>query len=245
MTYADHTLNTPAKTDSDAQDVRTRIVLAAAELIRLGNLDAATTRAVASAAKVQAPTIYRLFGDKNGLLDAVAEHSLNAYVIEKSSRPPSDDPIQDLRDGWDMHVTFGLANPGLFAILTGDTDSTPASGAKTAGLKVLEQRVKNIALAGKLRTSERRAIDLLRSVGTGTVLTLLSQTKQARDPGLSDAAREAVIAAITGTAEHSTSTGPAGAAAALHASLPQTTVLSDGERHLLSELLERIARAKI
>jgi len=227
----------------DEQNVRTRIVLAAAELIDQGSLDAATTRAVAAAAKVQAPTIYRLFGDKNGLLDAVVEHSLNAYIAKKSARLSSGDPIQDLRDGWDMHVAFGLANPGLFAILIGDAKTGLATGAKTAGQKVLQQRVRNIALAGKLRTSEQRAIDLLRSVGTGTVLTLLAQPEHQRDSGLSDAAREAVIAALTGTAEPSTSTGPSGAAAALLASLSQITVLSDGERHFLSELLERIARA--
>jgi AcrR family transcriptional regulator len=33
---------------------------------------AVTTRAVAAGAGVQAPTIYRLFGDKDGLLDALA-----------------------------------------------------------------------------------------------------------------------------------------------------------------------------
>ncbi|MBC8122483.1 MAG: TetR family transcriptional regulator, partial [Gemmatimonadaceae bacterium] len=51
-------------------DVRARIVVAAAGLIDSGGRDAATTRAVAAAAAVQAPTIYRLFGDKRGLLDA-------------------------------------------------------------------------------------------------------------------------------------------------------------------------------
>ncbi|WP_085617795.1 TetR family transcriptional regulator [Thalassospira alkalitolerans] len=238
-------MRSDSKTDPalPENDMRTRIVVAAATLIGHSNLDGATTRAVAAAAGVQAPTIYRLFGDKNGLLDAVAEYSLQVYIAKKSTRPPSPDPIQDLRDGWDIHVAFGLANPGLFAILIGDPAAGPAARSVESGLAVLQHRVHRIALAGKLRTSEERAVNLLRSVGTGTVLTLLSQPENTRDPGLSDAAREAVIAAITGPADTSSPPGPNGAAAALRASLDQTSVLSNGERHLLAELLDRIAQS--
>ena len=87
-------------------------------------------RAVVAAAAVQAPTIYRLFGDKRGLLDAVAERSLAAYIAEKSAREPHPDPVQDLRDGWDTHVAFGLAHPGLFAIMSGDPHPHPLSPAR-------------------------------------------------------------------------------------------------------------------
>ncbi|MGF2047081.1 helix-turn-helix domain-containing protein, partial [Enterococcus gallinarum] len=55
-------------------DVRERIIAAAADLLQDGGTAAVTTRAVAERASTQAPTIYRLFGDKDGLLDAVAEH---------------------------------------------------------------------------------------------------------------------------------------------------------------------------
>ena len=226
---------------ANADDVRARIVAAAADLIASGGRDAATTRAIAAAAAVQAPTIYRLFGDKRGLLDAVAEHGLAAYVAEKSVREPHPDPVQELRDGWNMHVAFGLAHPGLFAIMSGDPHPRPLSPAAAAGLNVLRQRVRNIALAGRLRVSEERAINLLHSVGTGTVLTLLRQPKEQRDQGLSATAREAVVAAITGEATAPADHGPSGAAATLKASLDRTAVLTSGERHLLEELLDRIA----
>ncbi|MCE9576393.1 MAG: TetR family transcriptional regulator [Deltaproteobacteria bacterium] len=223
-------------------DVRARILAAAAELIASGGRDAATTRAVAAAAGVQAPTIYRLFGDKRGLLDAVAEHGLAGYVADKSARAPHPDPVQDLRDGWDMHVAFGLAHPGLFAIMSGDPHPRPRSPAIAAGFEVLRRRVRAIALAGRLRTSEARAIALVHSTGVGTVLSLLGTPEAERDPGLSATAREAVIAAITGEASIAAQ-GPSAAAAALRASLDGTAVLSAGERHLLAELLDRIANA--
>jgi AcrR family transcriptional regulator len=66
---------------------------------------------------VQAPTIYRLFGDKHGRLDAVAEHVLAVYVAEKAVAADSGDPIADLRAAWHTHVGFGLANAALFSLI--------------------------------------------------------------------------------------------------------------------------------
>ena len=223
-----------------AENVRDRIVSAAEALIAFGGSAAATTRAVAAAAGVQAPTIYRLFGDKRGLLDAVAQHGVAEYVAGKSLRVPHPDPVQDLRQGWDVHVAFGLEHPGLFAIMSVDPREGTISPAVAAGLDVLRQRIRNIALAGRLKVSEARALALVQSVCVGTVLTLLGEPVDRRDVGLSDVAREATMAAITGEAA-AASTGPAGTAAALSALLDQVSVLSAGEKLLMEELLDRIA----
>ncbi len=222
-------------------DVRTRIIAAAANLIAAGGPDAVTTRAAAAAAHVQAPTIYRLFGDKSGLLDAVAEHCLRRYVSEKSAREPDPDPVQDLRNGWDMHIAFGLAHPGLFSIMYGDDRPGRVSPAVAAGMEILHRRVRNIALIGRLRVSEARAVSLLHSVGSGTILTLIGQPEEQRDAGLSDFAREAVMSAIVNAAKPSIDGGASEAAAMLKANLDLTSVLTGGERHLLTELLDRIA----
>ena len=215
-------------------DLGTRIVTAAARLIAAEGQGAATTRAVAAAAGVQAPTIYRLFGDKRSLLRAVAEHGVAAYVADKAARMPHPDPVQDLRDGWDVHIAFGLAHPDLFAILSSDT------GAAARGLEVLRRRVHAIARAGRLRVGEARAVALIRAAGTGTVLTLLTEPEERRDPGLADAAREAVMAAILGDAP-ADGGGVRGAAITLRAGLAELQALSAGERALLGELLDRIA----
>lgn len=229
--------------DAPGEDVRARIVAAAARLIADGGRDAATTRAVAVAAAVQAPTIYRLFGDKRGLLDAVAEHAMAAFVADKAARAPDPDPVQDLRDGWDHYVEFGLAHPGLFALMSGDppADSRTRSPAAEAGMDVLRRRIRAIARTGRLRMSEERAVALVHAAGVGTVLTLLEEPPEHRDPGLSAAACEAIVAAITGEAGAAVEAGPRGAAAALRASLDGTVPLTPGERHLLDELLARIA----
>jgi hypothetical protein len=91
-----------------------------------------------------------------------------------------------------------------------------------------------------LRVSEERATHLVAAAGQGTVLTLLAMPEDERDPGLSETAREAVIAAITTGAPALETPGPAAAAVALRAVLPDATTLSDGERHLLDEWLDRL-----
>ncbi|MFY2559785.1 TetR/AcrR family transcriptional regulator [Corallococcus terminator] len=233
-----------AAEDAEGSDVRARIIEAAAELISSGGPDAATTRAVAAAAGVQAPTLYRLFGDKRGLLAAVIEHVMKRYVSEKSRKRAHPDPLQDFRDGWDMHVAFGLRHPGLFAIMSSDPHLSSHSPALGDGEAVLRRRIRNIALAGRLRVSEERALGLVSAMGTGAVLTLLSQPEGKRDLGLADAAREAAVAAITSEAVTPANAEVRAVATALRASVDRLRVLSRGESLLLSELLERIANAE-
>src|ERR1039457_6104597 len=104
-----------------ADSTRERIVAAAAAgLLTEGGREAVSTRAVSAAAGVQAPAIYRLFGDKQGLLDAVATHGFAAYLNDKTDVKASDDPVEDLRAGWDLHIGFGLANPALYSLMYGE-----------------------------------------------------------------------------------------------------------------------------
>lgn len=220
-------------------DSRSRIIAAAAELIAEGGSDAATTRAIATAAAVQAPTIYRLFGDKRGLLDAVAEDAFSTYVAEKTGRSPDADPVEDLRLGWETHVAFGLANPAVF-LLVSATYPSSTSRAATAGLSVLRERVRRVARTGRLRVSEERAVDLIQAMGVGTVLALLGKSAEER-AGLSEAAREVVFAAILDQQSNIAGTEAPGTASALRARLDEVTVLTPGERLLLDELLRRIA----
>jgi AcrR family transcriptional regulator len=229
---------------SARDEARARIIAAAAEILAGGGREALTTRAAAAAAGVQAPTIYRLFGDKSGLVDAVAEHGFAAYLAEKEIRAPGPDPVTDLRAGWDLHVGFGLANPALYALMYGDPRPGVRSRAAAAAEQILEEHIRRIAIAGRLRVSEKMAADLVHASGCGTVLTLLAMPGDRRDPGLPEAAREAVIAAITTESPALDSPGPAAAAIALGAALPDATVLTGGERRLLKEWLDRLAASR-
>lgn len=222
-------------------ETRRRILDAAAGLLAQGGADALSTRAIGAAANVQAPTIYRLFGDKRGLLDALAVHGLTAYLERKSARQPCDDPVADLREGWDEHVTFGLENPALYLLMYGDPrPGTPPPPAALEGLRILAGRIARIARAGRLRVSEQHAADLVHAAGRGTTLTLIEQPESVRDPGLSDLARESIIAAITTDERPPAEPGVVTAAVALRAALAETNALTDSEQALLRDWLDRI-----
>jgi AcrR family transcriptional regulator len=218
-------------------DLRTRIVEAAARLLREQGLAAVTTRGVADAAGVQAPAIYRLFGDKDGLLDALAEHAMAGYVDTKAADVETDDPVADLRAAWGRHIAFGLANPALFGILA---DPGRASPAAAAGVEILRARVHRIALAGRLRLPEERVVALIHAAGTGAVLTLLATPEPARDPALPDVLYDAVMRAALTDAPDAPGDHVAAAALALRAAAPGLEPFTPGERALLIEWLDRV-----
>jgi AcrR family transcriptional regulator len=57
-------------------------VSAGVQLLATGGRNAVTTRAVSATAGVQPPTIYRQFGDMQGLLGVVARETLAVHVRE-------------------------------------------------------------------------------------------------------------------------------------------------------------------
>ena len=254
---------------SGPRDARRTVVAAAAALMRQGGASAVTTRAVAQAAGVQAPAIYRLFGDKNGLLDAVAEHVMAAWVSEKARTAAAvaaadQDPMADLVAGWRSQVGFGLANPDLYALLNapGRAERSPATAAGTA---VLDARLHRLAAAGLLAVDVQRAAGLLHAAGVGTVTTLLTSPGGHADEGLSEAVLDAVLDAVlvpdartaradrrgnrqdgkdsAGRDRASDAPTPLTAAVTLLAHLPDLPALTGAERALIAEQLTRAVTA--
>jgi AcrR family transcriptional regulator len=236
---------------SSRTDTRSRIVESAAGLLTEHGPAAVTTRGVAERAGVQAPTIYRLFGDKDGLLDAVAEHVMAQQVSAKAvvvaaAESEGVDPLVDLRAGWDGQIAFGLANPGVFRLLS-DPDRVVDSAAARTGRALLAARIHRVALAGRLRVGEQRAADLVQAAGIGAIQTLLASPPEARDTGLPDVLFEAVLRQILTDEEPPADRGGGGdvraAAVTLRAATAELEVLSGGERRLLAEWLDRIVQA--
>ena len=232
-----------------SSDARARIVRATAALLAEGGREAASTRAVSAAAGVQAPTLYRQFGDMRGLLDAVARETLAAYVREKATHAPTDDPVEDLRRGWNLHVAFGLANPAVYALIYGDPLAVADSAAAQDGLAVLHGLLTRVAQAGRLRVSVPLAARLIAAAGEGVTLSLIGTPPEARDPQLSALLCEAVLGAIIAAGPPGEATderpGPervASRAIALQAVLAEAPdTLPAAEQHLLGEWLDRLA----
>ncbi|MFF7892560.1 TetR/AcrR family transcriptional regulator [Streptomyces sp. NPDC007907] len=227
---------------ADAREVtRQRVVEAAADLLAREGRDAVTTRAVAAAAGTQPPAIYRLFGDKDGLLEAVLEHGHATFLATKHRDTRPEDPLEDLRAGWDLAVEFGLANPELYALMYSDPQRGTASAAFQAGMQILLGRIRRLAAGGWLRVDEQLAAALIHATARGAVLTWLSLPEDQRDPALLTTLRESMVAAVTHEQPVVQDAGLADAARTLQALLPDQTTLSSAEQHLLSEWLDRLA----
>jgi len=222
------------------EDARSDIVAAAARILGEDGAHAVTTRAVAQAAGVQAPTIYRLFGDKDGLIDAVAEHVMANHTADKAAvaQRPGSDPLADLRTSWDTHIQFGLANAELYMLL-----NTPGRSARSpatiAGIAVLRARLQRLAAAGLLRVDEQRALAVIHAAGAGTVLTLLSAPAHERDPGLADAMFAAVAAALLTTTPATPDPTVSTVAVTFMTVLADLPALTDAERTLMAEWITR------
>jgi AcrR family transcriptional regulator len=202
---------------------------------------------VAQAAGIQAPTIYRLFGDKDGLIDAVAEHVMASFVTAKraiveAASVDNVDPLDDLRAGWQTQIDFGVSNPALFRLMS-DPSRVIDSPAALSGKRVLEARVHRVALAGRLRVSEDRAVALIQSAGVGAIQTLLATPVENRDAGLAEVLYEAVLARILIDEPAPKDDGALAVTVAFKALAPRLTMLSMPERQLLDDWLTRAITA--
>jgi AcrR family transcriptional regulator len=216
---------------------RERILEAAGRLLDAGGRAEVTTRAVSAEAGVQPQTIYRQFGDMKGLLDAVAVRGFERYLALKHDRPAVDDPVDDLRSGWDLHVEFGLANPAIYVLMYGGGCST-SEGLAQQLRRILDEIVAKVGRAGRLAVSQHEAVDVIDAAGVGVTLSLISG---ASDPRLSTTMREIVLGAVTLGPDTHTMPSPLTHAIALAGAVP-TLGLTPGESHLLAEWLHRITR---
>ena len=223
-----------------------RMVRAAADLLQSGGIDAVSTRAVAAAAGVQPPAIYRQFGDKDGLLDAIARFVIGGYHEQEAiARGSSQDPATELRRMWDLHVELGLNEPDCYVLLFGAGATRTRVLHHRRGRRTVGSVIARLGEQGRLRMSVDRATDYFRSTGTGYILTQIGAPPAERDPELSAIIFEDTIAAITtGTRSRSrgSATLPSRAIALREALRDQPSLpLSAAEIELLAEWLNRLA----
>ncbi|GGV08789.1 TetR family transcriptional regulator [Actinomadura cremea] len=226
-------------------EARERILRAAARLLAESGGEPVSTRAICGAAGVGAPTLYHHFGDKQGLLDAVAAHGFERYLASKRAQPHSADPVEDLHRGWDLHVDFGRSNPELYTLMYGTSRRPPAAA---EAHELLLGLVGAVARAGRLRVPVEAAAGMIHASGTGVTLSLIAGDGDAELPART---REALFAALivpagpgdgtSGTA--GTDDGGARALAiALRAALADEPApgLTATENAMLGEWLDRI-----
>jgi AcrR family transcriptional regulator len=206
-----------------------------------------STRAVCEAVGVGAPVLYRLFGDKNGLISAVVDVVFERYVSRKRAQPPSDDPVEDLYIAWDNHVAFALKNPAVYRMAYAPSMAEVPAGVDEAR-RLLVKRFVRCAAAGRLNTTPDEAAQAMMAACVGINLCLLTQPATYSDPDLSRRVRDAILGGLlvdtgSGAGDPKTDTLKA-VALQMAALIRQTpTPLTGPEVTLMLQWLETISAA--
>jgi AcrR family transcriptional regulator len=229
--------------------VRDRLLLAGAQLMEQAGSADVSTRAVCDLAGVQAPTLYHHFGSKEGLLDAVVSHGFRQFLSqggEQISAPT--DPIEVIRQGWDIHVQFGVQHPAFYAYIYGRVERGKRCGVVAEMEAMLLHALEPAARQGRLTVPPADAAAEVLAASSGVILTLITDSADEIDLRLSARVRDAILDSITtgGTNRKRTSVKVtvASAAIALNSALEDAPpVLSDTEAALLQVWLDRLANA--
>ncbi|MDH6521275.1 AcrR family transcriptional regulator [Streptomyces sp. SAI-135] len=235
----------------EGMDAREKILEAAAELLAGASAADVSTRAVCEKAGVGAPMLYRLFGDKAGLLAAVVDRGFEQYLASKRAARPSADPVEDLKSGWDNHMRFALEHPSHYRLMYSPELTVPPAAAQEAH-DLLHGILERCAAEGRLTVPPALATQMIMSANVGAALSMLTRPEQYADPKFSQRLRDAVLDSVTRPADTGTGTVAGAAredgsvpvaaatlAARLRADLPPA--LTSAEAALLQQWLEELA----
>jgi AcrR family transcriptional regulator len=221
---------------------RTRLLRAAEEQLAASADGDIATRAVCEAVGVSQPVLYRIFGDKQGLLDALVDDGFERYVERKRALRETGDPVADLRAGWTDHMDFALTNPALYRLMFAPRPGGTSTAHKQI-FDILLATLTRCAAAGALNTDPAAAAQSILSANVGVALNIINQPDLYDDPALPDRMREAVFGALlTGTPESERATTVADSARQLRAQLalaPPDQLIPE-ERELLKVWLDRL-----
>jgi AcrR family transcriptional regulator len=224
---------------------RGRILEAAADILEREGAQAVSTRSVAAAAGIRAASLYQFFGDKDGLLAALAIQAFDHYLAEKHTVAPTDDPVEDMRRGWDMHVGFGLRHPAVYLLMFGTDRPGRRPPAAAEAHHLLLTFLDRAAAAGRLRVPPTLAATLCQAAVTGVTMSLIATPAPDRDLELSVRMRETLISSLITDPPPDLDPGLASRALALDAALTtadQPTPLRPSETALLRDWLQQLAR---
>ncbi|MFF4189483.1 TetR/AcrR family transcriptional regulator [Nonomuraea sp. NPDC001831] len=229
---------------AETDPLRAAMIEAAERQLASSSDHEVATRAVCEAVGVSQPVLYRLFGDKRGLLDAVADHGYEQYAALKAAQEQTGDPVADLHAGWDGHMAFAQAKPALYQLMF-----TPRpwshSTARDRVMELLVAALTRCAAVGALKAEPQTAAQLILAANVGTALDHIARPALFDDPALSHRMRDAVFShVLTGPGAQNDADPLYAAALRLHAQLDLTgtEALEPAETALLRRWLERITQ---
>jgi AcrR family transcriptional regulator len=178
-------------------DTRSAILDAATAVVAERGPDGATTREICDRASVTAPTLYHHFGDKRGLMDAVVTLAYERYLAQKRALRPTGDAREDLRRGWDAHVTFARANPVLYRLMWPAGSMELPEAAQTSAA-LLQDHFEQLGSVGALRpdVTPGHAARALSAALRGVTAAITRDPTNRDNARLSLTVRDAIVDAL-------------------------------------------------
>jgi len=148
------------------------IIRAAEDLLERIGPERMTMRAICAAAGVTAPTLYHYFGDKGHLMDELVNRGIDEFLADRRSFRETDDPLLDLKRGWDRFLAFGFEHPWLFRLMIERVMQYPEIASEMHALT--RSRLVRLCNMGRLRTDVEFASKALK-IATNAVIALFVQ----------------------------------------------------------------------
>ena len=181
-------------------ETATRILTIASDWLDQNPGQQLTTRVVCALAGVTAPTLYHHFGDKDGLLQAVAERQLLSFFQRKRHQPETDDPQADLLRGWDQWLEFARQHRALIEAL--QQSSVISSRLRANAEAIAQARLVRLSKQKGLAISTELAASAMVAAANVIVQLMLQGYSDRQLRALNKRLQIALLASLT--AEHTT-----------------------------------------
>lgn len=122
-------MTTTRRRRGTGHELRELVITVATDLLaELGDVDALTMRAVATAAGVTAPSVYRHFPDKQTLVREIITHQFDEFtsMLRAAAASAGEQSMPRLDAMSRAYVRAGLAQPGHYRVLFSATNAGPA-----------------------------------------------------------------------------------------------------------------------
>lgn len=174
------------------------ILDAAAAVLEAHGREGLTTRAVCEAAGIRSPTLYHHFGDKDGLERALLQRGLADFMRRKQRASASDDPMQQLRDGWNVALEFALKRPAFYALLLHHVREQPALVADA--YEQMRSRVQRLVDMGRFIGPVDTAARVIWAASQGALSLVHQGASRKEIEAASDLLFDAVVAKLSSRA---------------------------------------------
>lgn len=182
---------------SGLSETAERILSLASAWMRANPGELPTTRKLCELAEVTAPTLYHHFGDKEGLMLAVAEREMLIFFQGKKKQPETSNPVADLLKGWDQWIDFARKHTSLIVAL--QQSATISARLRMGAESIALGRLERLHALKPLRFPPQQAAQMVVAASNVVVQLMLQGMPISEVKAVNANLQESVLSLLTST----------------------------------------------